>query len=215
MTTQSRRGRPRAGEQAARRQTALDAALAELVEHGMEGMTMQAVAARAGSSKESLYTWFGSRHGLLAALIERQAEQVNTAVTAALDAAAEPRTTLTAIAENLLGLLVGDASVALNRAAMASEELSALLLRHGRHTTGPLVEAFLARLAAQGRLRIDDPAEAFQLLYGLTVRDLQIRVLLGERPPSPDGIRTGARLAVDRFLTLTGRTHSGARREHA
>ncbi|WP_307845202.1 TetR/AcrR family transcriptional regulator [Planomonospora sp. ID67723] len=204
MTGQSRRGRPRSGEQAARRQAALDAALAELVEHGMEGMTMQAVAARAGSSKESLYTWFGNRHGLLAALIERQAEQVNTAVTAALARPAEPRATLAAIAENLLGLLVGDASVALNRAAMASGELSALLLRHGRHATGPLVEAYLGRLAAAGLLRIDDPAEAFQLLYGLAVRDLQIRVLLGEQPPSPEDVRTGALVAADRFLTLTG-----------
>ncbi|GIH91304.1 TetR/AcrR family transcriptional regulator [Planobispora siamensis] len=204
MTGQSRRGRPRSGEQAARRRAALDAALAELVEHGLEGMTMQAVAARAGSSKESLYSWFGNRQGLLAALIERQSEQVNAAVTAALERPAEPRAMLTAIAENLLGLLVGEASVALNRAAMASAELSELLLRHGRHTTGPLVEAYLGRLAADGVLRIDDPAEAFGLLYGLAVRDLQIRVLLGERPPSADEIRAGARVAADRFLALTG-----------
>ncbi|GII04751.1 TetR/AcrR family transcriptional regulator [Planobispora takensis] len=204
MTGQSRRGRPRSGEQATRRRAALDAALAELVEHGVEGMTMQAVAARAGSSKESLYSWFGNRQGLLAALIERQSEQVNAAVTAALERPAEPRAMLAAIAENLLGLLVGEASVALNRAAMASAELSELLLRHGRHATGPLVEAYLGRLAADGALRIDDPAEAFGLLYGLAVRDLQIRVLLGERTPSADEIRTGARLAADRFLALTG-----------
>ncbi|GIH75956.1 TetR/AcrR family transcriptional regulator [Planobispora longispora] len=204
MTGQSRRGRPRSGEQAARRRAALDAALAELVEHGVEGMTMQAVAARAGSSKESLYTWFGNRQGMLAALIQRQSEQVNAAVTAALERPSEPRATLTAIAENLLALLVGDASVALNRAAMASGELSELLLRHGRHSTGPLVEDYLGRLAAEGLLRIDDPAEAFRLLYGLAVRDLQIRVLLGERPPSADSVRADARTAVDRFLALTG-----------
>ncbi|OJF12768.1 TetR/AcrR family transcriptional regulator [Couchioplanes caeruleus] len=203
MTGQTRRGRPRAGEQAARRQAALDAALAELVAHGLDGTTMQAVAARAGCSKESLYAWFGNRDGLLSALIRRQAEQVNTAVAAALDRPTQPRTTLVAIAENLLHLLTSDASLALNRAAMANAELAALLLRHGRHTTGPLVEAFLARLAGEGRLRVDDPADAFRLLYGLVVRDAQIRALLGEPPASADRLRADARVAVDRFLALT------------
>ncbi|SER65607.1 TetR/AcrR family transcriptional regulator [Streptomyces qinglanensis] len=199
-----RRGRPRSGEQTARRRAALDAALAELLERGVAGTTMQAVATRAGSSKESLYAWFGNRHGLLAALIERQAEQVNSAVAQAVDRPADPRTTLVTIARNLLTLLVGDVSVALNRAAMTSPELAGLVLQHGRHTTGPLVTAFLGRLADEGHLRTDDPEEAFQLLYGLVVRDLQIRVLLGERPPGEDDIRTQARTAVGRFLVLTG-----------
>lgn len=167
---------------------------------------MQAVATRAGSSKESLYAWFGSREGLFAALIERQAEQVNAAVAKAIDQpqpAADPFTTLTAIARNLLTLLVGDASVALNRAAMTSQELAGLLLRHGRHTTGPLVATFLGRMAGEGLLHVDDPEEAFQLLYGLVVRDLQIRVLLGETPPGEEGIEAQAQTAVTRFLALT------------
>ncbi|WBB63039.1 TetR/AcrR family transcriptional regulator C-terminal domain-containing protein [Streptomyces sp. WMMC500] len=199
-----RRGRPRAGEQAARRQAVLEAALAELLEHGVGGMTMQAVAARAGSSKESLYAWFGNRQGVLAALIEQQAHDVNAAVAAAVDRPAEPpRTTLLAIARNLLTLLVGDVSVALNRAAMTSPELAALLLRHGRHATGPLVADYLRRLADGGLLHLDDAEEAFQLFYGLVVRDWQIRVLLGEDPPGRDAVRAAAQTAVDRFLALT------------
>jgi AefR-like transcriptional repressor, C-terminal domain len=102
--------------------------------------------------------------------------------------AATPRTraptrpaTLTAFATSRLKLLLGKRSVALNRAALAE-------LGGGR---------------AAGRLRIDDPAEAFQLLYGLVIQDLQIRVLLGEAPPPPDALAAQARTAVDRFLTLT------------
>jgi AcrR family transcriptional regulator len=192
-----RRGRPRAGEQAERRQSALEAALAELVERGSAGTTMQVVAARAGSSKESLYAWFGSREGLLAALIERQSEQLNAAVARALAAPADPRTTLLGIATGLLGLLVGDASVALNRAAMTSPDLAAVLLRSGRHTTGPLVEDYLARLG------VAEPAEAFELLFGLVVRDRQIRVLLGEPAPDPARLHAEAVRAVERFLQLT------------
>jgi AcrR family transcriptional regulator len=217
-----RRGRPPAGTSAAHREVILDATFDLLVERGYQGTTMAAVAERAGSSKETLYAWFGSKQGLFCALIRRQAEATNQAVAAALDDQGDdPATTLTAFATNLLRLLLGERSVALNRAALAelgggrtagrapAGELAAVLLREGRHRTGPIVEAYLARLAEAGQLRIDDPAEAFQLLYGLAVRDLQIRVLLGEPPPAPDALAANARTAVERFLALTA--HPGPR----
>jgi AcrR family transcriptional regulator len=221
MTTSTgagRRGRPPAGSSAAHREVVLDAVFELLVERGYQGTTMAAVAERAGSSKETLYAWFGSKQGLFTALIRRQAEATNRAVAAALDGGGQgldPAATLTAFATNLLRLLLGERSVALNRAAIAelggsaggqgpgAGALAATLLAQGRHRTGPLVEAYLARLAAAGQLRIDDPAEAFQLLYGLVVRDLQIRVLLGEPPPGPAALADQARVAVDRFLALT------------
>ena len=212
-----RRGRPPAGTSAAHREVILDATFDLLVQRGYQGTTMAAVAERAGSSKETLYAWFGSKQGLFTALIRRQAEATNQAVAAALDDRGDddPATTLTAFATNLLRLLLGERSVALNRAALAelgggrpagrapAGELAAVLLSEGRHRTGPMVEAYLARLAEAGQLRIDDPAEAFQLLYGLVVRDLQIRVLLGEPPPAPDALAAHARAAVERFLALT------------
>jgi AcrR family transcriptional regulator len=202
-----RRGRPPAGASEAQREVVLDAAFALLVERGYQGTTMGAVAERAGSSKETLYAWFTSKQGLFAALVRRQAEAANRAAAAALDArpGADPAETLTGLATNLLGLLLGERSVAINRAAMAEPdgELAAVLLAEGRHRTGPIVEAYLARLAAEGRIRVDDPAEAFQLLYGLVLRDLQIRVLLGEAPPRKAALAAQARTAVDRFLSLT------------
>jgi AcrR family transcriptional regulator len=206
-----RRGRPPAGSSAAHREVVLDAVFELLVERGYQGTTMAAVAARAGSSKETLYAWFGSKQGLFTALIRRQAEAANQAVAAGLDGHADgpgPAATLTAFATNLLRLLLGERSVALNRAAVAEPEgeLAAVLLTQGRHRTGPVVEAYLARLAAGGHIRIDDPAEAFQLLYGLVVRDLQIRVLLGEPPPGPEALADQGRVAVERFLALTGGT---------
>ncbi|SHN39118.1 TetR/AcrR family transcriptional regulator [Cryptosporangium aurantiacum] len=206
----SRRGRPRAGEHLERRRAVLEAALAELTESGLERTTMQAVAARAGSSKESLYTWFGNRQGLLAALVEQQSAATNAAVKSALDDPADPVAALTTIATGLLRLLVGPASVALNRASMSSPELAALLLRHGRHTTGPLVEAYLESLHQRGFLVASDPAETFQLFYGLVVRDWQIRVLLGEEPPGIEQIDDEARVAVSRLITLVGAAESDA-----
>jgi AcrR family transcriptional regulator len=213
----SRRGRPPAGHSDAHRQVVLDSAFQLLVERGYRRTTMAAVAERAGSSKETLYAWFGDKPGLFVALVRREAEAMNQRVLLALSSerVTDPAETLTAFATGLLRLLLGERSVAINRAAIgeldSAPELAGVLLAQGRHRTGPIVEAYLARLAAQGHLAIDDPAEAFTLLYGLVVQDLQIRALLGDRLPERD-LAQHARAAVNRFLALTiSRTGSAAK----
>jgi AcrR family transcriptional regulator len=198
-----RRGRPPAAERAGRRDAALDAALAEIRDNGFERLTMSAVAARAGSSKESLYVWFGNKEGLVAQLIRRQSARTNAAVEAALAANQPPRQVLAGIATNLLNVLLSDTSLALNRAAMSSPALAAILLQQGRHTTGPLIERYLGQLHKDEVIQIDDAAEAFRLFYGLTIQDSQIRALLGESPPDANERAKRAELAVRRFLSLT------------
>jgi AcrR family transcriptional regulator len=180
--------------------------LAQLVEGGVEALTMLAVANRAGASKETLYAWFGNRDGLLTALVERNADASARRVAQALDGDDDdPRGTLVGYAEGLLTLLTSPASIALNRAAMSSPPLADLLLRSGRRRIGPLVERYLARLATDGLLRIEDSPAAYRRLYGLVVQDTQIRVLLGEAAPGRVDIRRRARTAVDDFLALTAR----------
>lgn len=197
-----RRGRPPAAERALRRDAALDAALAEIHDNGFERLTMSAVAARAGSSKESLYVWFGNKEGLVAELIRRQSARTNTAVESALTTNQPVHEVLVGIATNLLNVLLGDTSLALNRAAMSSPTLAGILLQQGRHTTGPLIERYLARLHQEGLIQIDDPAEAFCLFYGLVIQDSQIRALLGEPPPEAAARSRIARSAVIRFIAL-------------
>jgi AcrR family transcriptional regulator len=164
---------------------------------------MSAVASRAGSSKESLYVWFGNKEGLVAQLIRRQSARTNAAVETALTASQPPRRVLAGIATNLLNVLLSDTSLALNRAAMSSPSLAAILLQQGRHTTGPLIERYLSQLNQDGVIQIDDVAEAFRLFYGLSIQDSQIRALLGESPPEATERAERAELAVRRFLSLT------------
>lgn len=202
-TTASRRGRPRAGERAEREQHIVSAALDELIEHGYERITMLGIASRVGSSKETLYNWFGSKEGLFASLIKANADESAERVRQALEGDADPHSTLTNYATGLLTLLVSPGSIALNRAAMSSPELAQVLLAQGRHRVGPIVETYLGELSDEGYLSIADPAGAFQLLYGLVIQDTQIRVLLGEPPPTSAEIRQRATEAIDRFRVLT------------
>ena len=195
-----RRGRLPAEERAARESAVLDAALDELIEQGADGLSMLGVARRAGASKETLYSWFGSRDGLLTSLIRRNADGAAAGVRAALAADDDPVATLTGFAAGLLRLLSAPPSIALNRAAMSSPDLATILLESGRHRVGPIVEEYLAALDRAGVIAAPDAGAAFELLYGLVVQDVQIRVLLGE--PPPDDIDERAARAVARFFEL-------------
>lgn len=63
---------------------ALDATFAEVAEHGLADLTVEAVAVRAGSSRATLYRHFpGGRDELVARTIEREVERFFTDVLAA------------------------------------------------------------------------------------------------------------------------------------
>lgn len=200
--TSSRRGRLPAAERVERRAAVLSATEAALLDVGYDNVTMLSIAKRAGASKETLYSWFGNREGLFAELIERNADRSATAIDAALSDERPPHETLTSFGVGLLSLLTSPTSVALNHAAMQSPELATRLLASGRHRVGPLVEDFLASLHDRGVLDVPEPSEAFGVLYGLLVRDTQIRVLLGEAAPTPAAITRRSTAAVEQFFEL-------------
>ncbi len=183
----------------------IEAAFEELLEQGADGVTMLKIARRAGASKETLYSWFGNRDGLFSAMIRSNADATAERVASALDGDDDPRDTLSTFATGLLRLLTDQRSLALNRAAMTNSVLAAELLASGRHRVGPIVESYLAATSASGVLAVVDPATAFETFYGLVIRDTQIRVLLGEQPPSPKALRARGETGTDQFLALCER----------
>lgn len=198
----SRRGRLPAEDRDERRAAVIEAAFVELLEQGADGVTMLSIARRAGASKETLYSWFGSRDGLLSAMIVSNADATAERVSTALDGNDDPRETLAAFGAGLLRLLTDPRSLALNRAAMMNPVLASELLASGRHRVGPIVETYLAATSASGSLVVLDPSRAFETFYGLVIRDTQIRVLLGERGPSAAAIRRRSAAGTEQFLAL-------------
>lgn len=185
-----------------RRLEVIEAALAELVEHGVAAATMASIAKRAGASKETLYSWFENRDGLVAALIRHNADTSAARVQEALAGGEASLATLTGFGGNLLRLLTSPSSIALNRAAMTIPSLADELLASGRHRVGPIVEAYLTRLDTAGLIGIDDPAKAFETFYGLVIRDTQIRCLLGEPAPDSAAVEERAAAATAQFVAL-------------
>lgn len=201
-----------------RQQQVLDATLELLIENAAN-VTMIAVARKASCSKETLYKWFGDRDGLLAATVRYQASKVKVAPFDGADLThARLTTVLEGFAGDLLTILTGKMSIALNRLAIAqahqhsgnnaansSENLGSIVLQNGRFSTGPRLKPALEAGMAAGLLRKDDSEEAFRSFYGLVVRDIQIRLLLGDTISfSKTDITAEAQRATEQFFSLYG-----------
>ena len=192
-----------------RQQAVLTAALDLLVEAG-DGLTMTAVARRASCSKETLYKWFGDRDGLLTATVQWQAAKVRVPMVdrRTLDPVSL-RTSIYQFGRDLLATLAGPTSVALNRLAIthATEDngLGAIVLDNGRFTMGKRLKPVLEAGRDARLLRFDNSESAFRTFFGLIVRDVQIRLLLGDKfTPTQKEIEADAERATEQFLALYG-----------
>ncbi|TPW74859.1 TetR/AcrR family transcriptional regulator [Schumannella soli] len=195
MTQRSigKRGRPTPAERRARDARILDAAWELLLERGFAEVSLDAVAARAGVTKRTLYTAFGDKLALLHAVVRRQHSYAGAGdETGQADAlppadAAAPDPVETAVA--IGGALLSDEAVALHR-LMISEAGRSPELAAEFHEAGPL--AAQQHLVTAG-LTPDQAETAFTLLLG----ELHRRRLLGlDAAPSPSSIRTRAAHAV-------------------
>lgn len=204
----------------ARQQAVLDAVLDLMVETG-DGLTMEAVARRASCSKESLYKWFGDRDGLLAATVQWQASRVRAGRydRQRLDVAAL-RDSLTDFAETWLKVISSRTSIALNRlaighAASAKGNLGGLVLANGRFAIGERLKPVLEEGRAAGLLAFDDAETAFRTFFGLVGRDVQIRLLLGDRLSLGKAeIARDADRATRQFLELYGTAEAAPKGQH-
>lgn len=194
-----------------RQQVVLQHALKLLVSGGEKALTTAGLARTASCSKESLYKWFGDRGGLLAAVVAYQASQVQFPSEAGATADAETfKAHVTAFVEALLGVLFSESSLALNRLSIGqsnttSNRLGDLLLVRGKHMISARARAMLESGHRHGLLKYESSEDAYQVLYGLAIRDVHVRLLLGETPgPAEKDLKTQAKTAVDRFYRLFG-----------
>lgn len=200
-----------AGSGPSRRQEEVLDAVLDLLAEGRDALTMSAVAQRASCSKETLYKWFGDRDGLLTATVRWQASKVRAGSYDhhRLDTSAL-RASLEAFAANWLKVISSRTSIALNRVAISHagsgrSNLGEIVLANGRFAIGERLKPLLEAARGAGLLRFDDAETAFRTFFGLVGRDVQIRLLLGDRLKLTDAeIARDAARATQQFLALHG-----------
>ena len=203
----------------ARQKDVLDAALRLLVEEG-DALTMTAVARRASCSKETLYKWFGDRDGLLTATVQWQASKVRVAPVdrQRLDLASltrEPGTFRLGLAERDFERHVDRAQPGGGRPCRrrAKSDLGAIVLENGRFAMARRLKPVLEAAREAGLLAFDDAETAFRTFFGLVARDVQIRLLLGDRLKLTEAeIGRDAVRRRSSFSLFTGQTPAGRAR---
>lgn len=188
---------------AARRQEIAEAAYAVLQEKGYAGASMLAVAKRARASNETLYNWYGDKRGLFKDLVSANADAARAVLEDSLAADAAFEDTLRTFGATLLGAILSDRAIALNKAAAADPtgELGAALAATGRETVLPLLTAFFERRRPAGAFAtVDDMVETY---LGLLVGDRQIRRAIGALPaPTEAECRAISENALAKLMRL-------------
>ena len=193
-----------------RQEEVLDAVL-DLLAEGRDALTMSAVAERASCSKETLYKWFGDREGLLTATVQWQASKVRAGTydAARLDTSSL-QASLEAFAANWLKVISSRTSIALNRVAVSHAQsgksnLGEIVLSNGRFAIGERLKPLLEAAREAGLIAFDDTETAFRTFFGLVGRDVQLRLLLGDRLRLSEAeIARDVKRATQQFLLLYG-----------
>ena len=174
-------------------------------ELGFEGTSMLAVAKRAKASNETMYRWYGDKHGLFESMVRSNAAQVRTQLAEVVDVPAAPLERLEKVAPVLLGMLLGPRAITLNRAAATDPTgaLGQLLAKGGREDVLPLIKDVLLQAVRQGDLQRPKDGEIGGSFMHLLVGDQQIRRVVGTMAaPSQDEVTEKAKIALAQFTAL-------------
>jgi AcrR family transcriptional regulator len=188
---------------AQRRQAIVEAAASVFQEKGFDRSSMDAIAARAGGSKATLYSYYPSKEELFFAVVEHM---LHAQAEAPLDALAEEgslRDRLTRFARRHVASRLHDDVIALDRMLIAEAERSNLgdlvRVRCAAPRVQRLAEMLQLEMAA-GRLRPANPYRAATQFRLLAEGDLVERRLHGDKSINAEAASAEAAEGLDAFL---------------
>jgi AcrR family transcriptional regulator len=123
---------------------ALDAAAAQVISRGWNGLRVRAIAEQIGISRQTLYTAFSDKHGISRALVMRHNDRFLAGVEQAIGAHRELRAQLVAAVRFTLDTAADDPLFKAVLAAESSEEFLPLITSGG----APIIVAARERLGA-------------------------------------------------------------------
>ncbi len=187
-----------------RRKAILAAARDVFLERGYANASIDAVVERSGGSKATVYQLFGSKEGLLAALVAEGAEEL-AHLFEALPHDGGLEESLKSFARGYLGLVLRPERLGLFRLVVGEcgrvPELGDVFYRSGPQSCGKGMTRFMAGVMERGLLKRSDPERAaYQFIHALR-GDLYMQVLLNPtRAPTGQEIEAHIDYVVRAFL---------------
>lgn len=177
-------------ESEARRREILEAAGQEFVQKGFQAATTAAIATRARASKRDLYRLFGSKEGILEALITERSAPMT--VFASLGPGAGLPEFLAALADfgrRFLPDFLDGPKTALYRTAIAeaprSTKLSEAVMASGAGPVRAAFGAFMSEAVKAGIVAAGDAELVAMSFMDVLIGGWHLRLLMGTQPP-PD-----------------------------
>jgi len=182
-TATVRRTRPR-GE--IRRSEILDAATEVFLENGYGGATIDLVVERAGAYKGTVYSYFGDKDGLFAAIVEERVERILAAFGDPEVVHSDVRHALAHIAQRYMEVAMAPDAVGLWRLIIAEgtrfPELARTFYQLGPDRTHAHLAGMLSVWRERGLIRLDDPQRAAAQFFDSVGGDLHRRAMAGILP---------------------------------
>jgi AcrR family transcriptional regulator len=191
-----------------RRRAILVAAVAVLMDKGYARASTLEIATRARVSKRELYAEFGSKRGILEALIDSASAEMQVPLTPAeIGDRHALAAALTAYGVTALSTLCNPYVLAMYRLAIAeapgNTELGEILDASGRQPNRRALIELMRRGQAAGFLGPGEPDRLGQEFFALLIGDLMVWLLVGaNQPPDPREIRARAERATTAVLAL-------------
>ncbi len=165
------------------------AAVAEQVffETGFADTTMQAIAIRAGASKETLYRHFGSKEELFAEVVVARAHSFLGDLDERLEQPGTVAGVLLSLGIRVLEMMCTKESLALCRIVVAESprngELGQLFMSGGPDRVRDRLAEFLAAAVTRGELCCPEPRQAASIFLGAVLTNVHLARLVLPDPP--------------------------------
>ncbi len=189
-----------------RREAIMEAALGLFIEKGYAAVTVDEIIRRSGGSKSSVYEYFGTKEGLLRAIITQVAEEVLTPISEGMNT----RETLTNIGIKFCSEILTEKGMGMFSLAVSNAkrfpEISRMFFESGPKKSMDGVAEYMRKEAAAGRLNIKDPYLASDLFLCMILGKGHIAIPVGgAKPPSKAKIKELVEEAVHVFMSAYGK----------
>lgn len=183
----------------------LDAASELFLRDGYANTSVDAVIARVGGSKRAIYSHFGGKEDLFAAMIADLSEQALVAIEPEERAGDDVRHELIRAARAIMGILMDPRTIALYRVVIAESGrmpgLAETFLQSGPGRATESLARLLRHYSRAGLVDVANPREAAEHFIGMLRDESHLEVVLGVRKPLGERAqRARVERVVDIFL---------------
>jgi len=186
----------------------IEAAYRLFMERGYGAVSVDDVIREAGGSKATLYKFFGSKEGLMRAVVESLADRMLREIDVQFPSGRSVRESLLQIGGVLVELALSENAITQQRHAVAHArafpDVSRIWFDSGPNRTMEGIAAFLELETRAGRLRVRDPGRAAWFFGGMVIFKENFRRMIGARPATKAELKETVVQAVDAFLAAYG-----------